>query len=142
MVGWLSQPRAHRHAFERQRSGRKQTDVACLSAEHPVDAPQPVARASQDLGGHPDDELAEVAPLQHAEKGCGRLFQAIHDIFTIADAAIGDPGTDLTQECRIVCFSKFRVCPTFYTRDSSIIWGPFSIKSAMSRERYFIAWEI
>ncbi len=32
------------------------------------------------------------------------------------------------------------VCPTFYTRDSSIIWGPFSIKSAMSRERYLIAW--
>ena len=33
----------------------------------------------------------------------------------------------------------FRVCPTFYTRGSSIIWGPCSIKSAMSRERYFIA---
>ncbi len=32
-----------------------------------------------------------------------------------------------------------RVCPTFYTRGSSIIWGPCSIKSAMSRERYFIA---
>jgi hypothetical protein len=47
VVKWLSQPPAHRHAFERQRSGAKQTDVACLSAEHPVDAPQPVARAPQ-----------------------------------------------------------------------------------------------
>jgi hypothetical protein len=27
LVGWLSQPTAHRHAFERQRSGWKQTDV-------------------------------------------------------------------------------------------------------------------
>jgi len=37
LVGWLSQPTAHRHAFERQRSGWKQTDVARLSAERPVD---------------------------------------------------------------------------------------------------------
>ena len=32
-----------------------------------------------------------------------------------------------------------RVCPTFYTHGSSAICGPFSRKSAMSRERYFIA---
>ena len=32
-----------------------------------------------------------------------------------------------------------RVCPTFYTLGSSASCGPFSIKSAMSRERYFIA---
>ena len=32
-----------------------------------------------------------------------------------------------------------RVCPTFYTPGSSAICGPFSRKSAMSRERYFIA---
>ena len=33
----------------------------------------------------------------------------------------------------------FGVCPTFYTHGSSAICGPFSRKSAMSRERYFIA---
>jgi hypothetical protein len=33
----------------------------------------------------------------------------------------------------------FRVCPTFYTRGSPVICGPFSINSAMSRERYLIA---
>src|SRR5712691_11299367 len=31
------------------------------------------------------------------------------------------------------------VCPTFYTHGSSAICGPFSRKSAMSRERYLIA---
>ena len=34
---------------------------------------------------------------------------------------------------------KYRVCPTFYPHGSSAICGPFSRKSAMSRERYFIA---
>ncbi len=33
----------------------------------------------------------------------------------------------------------FRVCPTFYTSGNSASCGPFSIKSATSRERYFIA---
>ena len=33
----------------------------------------------------------------------------------------------------------FRVCPTFYTLCTSLILGPFSTNSAMSRERYLIA---
>ena len=41
------------------------------------------------LGIHSDDQLAEVASLQHADKGFGRLLLAI------ANAAIGDAGTDL-----------------------------------------------
>ena len=61
------------------------------------------------LGVHADDQLAEVASLQQAEKGCGRLLQAVDDILVVADTASGDPGTDLTQECRIVCFSTFMV---------------------------------
>jgi len=32
-----------------------------------------------------------------------------------------------------------RVCPTFYTGCNSLILGPFSINSAMSKERYWIA---
>ncbi len=31
------------------------------------------------------------------------------------------------------------VCPTFYTRGSSGICGPFSINAAMSRDKYLIA---
>ena len=31
------------------------------------------------------------------------------------------------------------VCPTFYTSGNAASCGPFSIKSATSRERYFIA---
>src|SRR5262245_17305608 len=34
----------------------------------------------------------------------------------------------------------FWVCPTFYTLGNSASCGPFSRKSAMSKERYFIAW--
>jgi hypothetical protein len=32
-----------------------------------------------------------------------------------------------------------RVCPTFYTLGNSTRWGPFSLKSATSQERDFIA---
>ena len=34
----------------------------------------------------------------------------------------------------------FWVCPTFYTAGNSASCGPFSRKSATSKERYFIAW--
>ena len=33
-----------------------------------------------------------------------------------------------------------RVCPTFYTSGNSASCGPFSRKSATSKERDFIAW--
>jgi hypothetical protein len=37
-------------------------------------------------------------------------------------------------------FARFaRVCPSFYTAGGPVICGPFSINSAMSRERYLIA---
>jgi hypothetical protein len=42
---------------------------------------------------------------------------------------------DIAEEDHIV----FGVCPTFYTHGSVAICGPFSRKSAMSRERYLIA---
>src|SRR5262245_9127122 len=35
--------------------------------------------------------------------------------------------------------SRFGVCPTFYTRSSSVIRGPCSINWAMWRERYLTA---
>src|SRR6266850_2205389 len=70
---------------------------------------QPPRLAVLALGVHADDHLAEVASLQQAEKGFGRLLQAVDDILAVADTAIGDTGTDLAQECRIVCFSTFMV---------------------------------
>src|SRR5438093_2574315 len=79
VVGWLSQPPAHRHAFERQRSGWKQTDVAYLSAEHP-------------------DELAEVAPLQHSDESAWRVFETVDDVLAVANASRGDARTNLAQE--------------------------------------------
>src|SRR5688572_1805166 len=61
------------------------------------------------LGAHSDDQLAEVAPFQHADEGFGRLLQTVDDILAVADAAIGDAGTDLAQECGIVLGGKFVV---------------------------------
>jgi hypothetical protein len=49
-----------------------------------------------------------------------------------------DPSLIATQ-INSIAILPFRVCPTFYTLGSSASCGPFSIKSAMSRERYFIA---
>ncbi len=40
-----------------------------------------------------DDQLTDVASAQHADKGFRRPLQAIEDVLTIADAAIGHAGT-------------------------------------------------
>src|SRR6267142_3227400 len=66
------------------------------------DAPQPVAGAPQDLGGHPDDELSEVASLQHSDEGAWRVFETVDDVLTVADATRGDARTNLAQEVGIV----------------------------------------
>src|SRR5207249_10093426 len=67
-----------------------------------VDAPQPVARASQDLGGHPDDELSEVAPLQHSDESAWRVVETVNDVLAVANATRGDASTNLAQEVGIV----------------------------------------
>jgi hypothetical protein len=59
------------------------------------------------LGVYSDDQLAKVASFQHADEGFGRLLQTVDDVLTVADAAIGDAGTNLAQECGIVFCSKF-----------------------------------
>src|SRR5439155_23758725 len=63
---------------------------------------------------------------------------ALRDRVPRPDGSLAD-GWETADRAPVYRLQK-RVCPTFYTRDSSIIWGPFSIKSAMSRERYLIAW--
>src|SRR5580700_5744473 len=35
-----------------------------------------------------DDELAKVAPVKHADERFGRIFQAVYDVFAIANAAV------------------------------------------------------
>ena len=67
---------------------------------------QPPRLAVAALGVHADDQLAEIASFQHADKGFGRLLQTVDDILAVADAAVGDAGSDLVQECRLVLCSK------------------------------------
>src|SRR5215510_9107668 len=61
------------------------------------------------LDVHADDQLAEVASLQHADKGCGRLLQTVDEVLAVADTAVGDAGTDLAQEGGIVLGGTFGV---------------------------------
>ena len=46
------------------------------------------------LCAHSDDQLAEVASLQHADESFGRVLQIVDEVFAITDAAIGDAGAD------------------------------------------------
>src|SRR5262245_64853781 len=55
---------------------------------------------------HPDDELAEVPTLEHAEEGLRCLLQSIDEVLAIPDAAVGDAGADLPQEGGEVLGSK------------------------------------
>src|SRR5712691_10120405 len=61
------------------------------------------------LGVHPDDQLPEVLPLEHADEGSRRALETIDNILTVADAAVGDAGTDLAEEVGIVLGGKFAV---------------------------------
>jgi hypothetical protein len=42
-----------------------------------------------------DKEFAEVASVEQADKGCGRILQAVRDVFPLADTAVRDAGSDL-----------------------------------------------
>jgi hypothetical protein len=57
-----------------------------------------ICRVRRARSVEPDDELAEVAPLQHADKGLRRLLQPFDEVLAIPDAAVGDAGADLPQE--------------------------------------------
>src|SRR5881409_3712184 len=63
---------------------------------------QPVARAPLDLGGHSNDELAEVASLQHSDESAWRVFETVDDVLAVANATRGDARTNLAQEVGIV----------------------------------------
>src|SRR5439155_2721560 len=67
-----------------------------------IATPLSVSEAPQNLGGHPDDELAEVAPLQHSDESAWRVFETVDDVLAVANATRGDARTNLAQEVGIV----------------------------------------
>ena len=54
------------------------------------------------LCAHSHDQLAEVATFQHTLSERHRFLQTIDEVLAIADAAIGDAGSDLAQEFGVV----------------------------------------
>src|SRR5437867_12419515 len=52
--------------------------------------------------GHPDVELAEVAPLQHSDESAWRVFETVDDVLAVANATRGDARANLAQEVGIV----------------------------------------
>src|SRR5213593_4751269 len=75
---------------------------------------QPVARAPQDLGGHSNDQLAEVASLQHSDESAWRVFETVDDVLAVANATSGDARTHLAQEAGIVLDGKVVVDEAAY----------------------------
>lgn len=83
------------------------TTLRC-SRVHAVSAPIFIS-PSQALGVHPDDQLPEVASLEHADEGSRRALETVDDVLTVADAAVADAGTDLAQKVGIVLGGEFVV---------------------------------
>src|SRR5260370_14715274 len=48
------------------------------------------------------DDLAEIAPVKHADEGFRCVFQAVYDVLAIANAAVGNAGADLPLEIGVV----------------------------------------
>ena len=53
---------------------------------------------SEVLGVHPDDRLAEIAPLEHTDERFGCLVETIYDVFTVPNAAIRNTCADFAHE--------------------------------------------
>jgi hypothetical protein len=105
------------------------------------------ALASEDAGfvqrfRHIIRQLVNSVDHTHSEAHARlRLKQLRQDITTLEDRNLEKilPFFDDHWEQALRYLRKKGVCPTFYTHGSSAICGPFSRKSAMSRERYCIA---
>src|SRR6266436_6166551 len=83
--------------------------IRLLATPRATQSGHPPLLAGSALGIHSDDQLAEIASFQHADKGFGGLLQTVDDIFAVADAAVDDACTDLVEEFRVVLFAKFGV---------------------------------
>jgi hypothetical protein len=57
--------------------------------------------------------LCEVPSLQHADESFGRVLQTVDEVLAVADAALGDGGTNVSQECSIVLGGKLSVDEAF-----------------------------
>ncbi len=86
--------------------------------------PRSLLRGGFIPGAAPQDAAAEVG-LGH------ETALPTHDL---VERAVREVGRGQVAGGRVD-----RVCPTFYTRGSSGICGPFSINAAMSRDKYLIA---
>jgi RimJ/RimL family protein N-acetyltransferase len=51
--------------------------------------------------------FAEITAFQHAYKGGRRILQAVGDVLAIANAPIGDGGSDGAQEGRVMLGGEF-----------------------------------
>src|ERR1700712_3971490 len=47
---------------------------------------------------HPDQQLPEIVPLEHAPEGLRGVFQSVDDILLVPDLAVPDAGSDLLEE--------------------------------------------
>src|SRR6266850_6070745 len=65
-------------------------------------------------GGHPDDELAEVASLEHSDESAWRVFETVDDVLAVANTTSDDARTNLAQEVGIVLGSEVVVDEATY----------------------------
>src|SRR5260370_24044527 len=52
------------------------------------------------LGGHADDQLAEVASLQDSDENAWRVFETVDDVLAVANATSGDARTNPSVACQ------------------------------------------
>src|SRR5207249_8228011 len=64
--------------------------------------------------GHSNDQLAEVASLQHSDESAWRVFETVDDVLAVANATRGDACTNLAQEVGIVFGGKVVVDEATY----------------------------
>jgi hypothetical protein len=53
-------------------------------------------RLTSSLRCYADDDLAEIASVEHTDKGFRRSLKTVDDVLTISDAPIRDSGSNLT----------------------------------------------
>src|SRR5687767_14691391 len=85
------------HVVSRPRAPEMSKRTVSITSSSPwaTSSVQPPRLAVSALGVRADDQLAEVASSQHADKGFGRLLQTVDVVLAVADAAVGDAGSDL-----------------------------------------------
>jgi hypothetical protein len=60
----------------------------------------------QPLGCHSHNGLAVIMAIEHPDECFGRFLKMVYDVLAITDATVGDPRSNLAQECGIVLLGK------------------------------------